>query len=110
MNDSRFGFKYGDLEAIVKVFSMFPEVKRAVIFGSRAKGNYQIGSDVDIALWTTSKNEAWLVPGTLNDETLLPYKFDVLNYDDINNGELKEHIDRAGIEIYQVKEKAESRA
>jgi hypothetical protein len=39
------------------------------------------------------------LPGILNEETLLPYKFDVLDYDKIDNRQLKEHITRAGIEI-----------
>jgi len=51
MNDNRFGFKPGDLETIVQTLSKFPEIKKAVIFGSRAKGTYQAGSDVDIAVW-----------------------------------------------------------
>jgi uncharacterized protein len=101
MNNSRFGFKYGDLETIIQVLSKFPEIERAVIFGSRAKGNYQKGSDVDIVIWTTDNSNVWQLPGILNDETLLPYKFDVLNYDKIDNQELKEHINRAGVEIYQ---------
>jgi predicted nucleotidyltransferase len=105
MNNSRFGFKYGDLETIIQVLSKFPAIERAVIFGSRAKGNYQAGSDVDIAIWTADNNEAWQVPDMLNNETLLPYKFDVLNYNKINNKELKEHISRAGVEIYEPKEK-----
>ena len=100
MNNSRFGFKYGDLETIIQVLSKFPEIEKAVIFGSRAKGNYQPGSDVDMAIWATNEAETWQLPGLLNDETLLPYKFDVLNYAKINNQELREHITRAGIEIY----------
>jgi uncharacterized protein len=100
MNNSRFGFKQGDLETIVEVLSMFPEIKKAAIFGSRAKGNYKRGSDVDIAIWTENNIGAWQLPGILNEETLLPYKFDVLDYDKIDNMQLKEHITRAGIEIY----------
>jgi len=106
MNNSQFGFKYGDLETIIQVLSKFPEIERAVIFGSRAKGNYQTGSDVDIAIWTTDNNEAWQVPAILNEETLLPYKFDLLDYNKINNQELKKHINRAGVEIYHAGAKA----
>ncbi|WP_295674661.1 nucleotidyltransferase domain-containing protein [uncultured Mucilaginibacter sp.] len=108
MNNSRFGFKYGDLETIIQVLSKFPEIERAVIFGSRAKGNHQRGSDVDIAVWTKDEYEAWQLPGMLNDETLLPYKFDVLNFNKINNPELKQHITRAGVEIYEPKAKIQA--
>jgi predicted nucleotidyltransferase len=101
MNDNRFGFKPGDLETIVQTLSKFPEIKKAVIFGSRAKGTYQAGSDVDIAVWAINDDKIRQLSGILNDETLLPYKFDILNYDKIDTQELKEHINRAGIEIYQ---------
>ena len=36
-----------------------------------------------------------------NEESLLPYYFDILDYDAIVNHDLKEHIDRVGIVIYQ---------
>lgn len=95
------GFKQDDLSIIVQIISTFPEIKRAVIFGSRAKGNYKAGSDVDIAIWAINNDAILRLSGILNDETLLPYKFDLLNYDTINNKKLKEHIDRVGIEIYK---------
>ena len=69
---------------IMDVFSRFSEVQEAVLFGSRAKGNYRQGSDIDIA-----------VKGTV-----LPYFVDIVVYDHIKNIALKEHIDRVGICIY----------
>jgi predicted nucleotidyltransferase len=98
---SKLGFKKDDLSIIVKVISTFPEIKKAVIFGSRAKGNYKVGSDADIAVWAINNDSILKLAGVLNDETLLPYKFDLLNYETINNKELKQHIDRVGIEIYK---------
>jgi len=101
MNNGQFGLKEGDLEVIIQMLMKFPEIEKAKIFGSRAKGNHQAGSDVDIVIWTKNNISAWELPGILNEETLLPYKFDVLNYHEIANAELKEHINRAGIKIYQ---------
>jgi predicted nucleotidyltransferase len=100
MSDNKFGFKDGDLEIITQTLAKVPGIKKAVIFGSRAKGNYQAGSDTDIAIWTTNDNAISQLYGILNDETLLPYKFDVLNYDKIDNPDLKEQIDLVGSEIY----------
>ena len=45
-----YGLRPEDVEEIVAVFARFPAVETALIFGSRAKGNYRPGSDVDIAL------------------------------------------------------------
>jgi predicted nucleotidyltransferase len=99
--DNDLGLKEGDLEEIIRILAKFSEIKKAVVFGSRAKGNYKAGSDADIAIWATTNDSILKLGGVLNDETLLPYKFDLLNYDTINNNELKEHIDRVGIEIYK---------
>ncbi len=100
MNNSRLGLKYGDLETIVAIIAQMPGISRAVVFGSLAKGNYKHGSDIDIAIWTMDDNKTMHLNSLLNDETLLPYKFDIINYAKIDNAELKAHIDRAGIEIF----------
>jgi predicted nucleotidyltransferase len=102
MSINQFGFKNGDLETIVQTIAKFPEIKKAVIFGSRAKGNHQAGSDADIAVWTVNENTIPQLAGILNDETLLPYKFDVLSYDKIDNPALREQINKSGIEIYSI--------
>lgn len=101
MNDASFGLKEGDLAAIIEVLSSAASLKKAVIFGSRAKGNYKQGSDVDIALFTPDKNLASHIAFLLNEETLMPYHFDVLDYYTITNQELKDHIDRVGIVFYK---------
>jgi len=98
---NKLGFKQGDLSTIVQIISTIPEIKKVVIFGSRAKGNYKAGSDTDMAVWSTNDAAILRLAGILNDETLLPYKFDVLNYNTINSNQLKEHIDRVGVEIYK---------
>lgn len=101
MNDAEFGFKAGDLQEIINIISRFSAIQKAVIFGSRVKGNYKSGSDVDIAIWFEGLDITPKINGLLNDETLLPYMFDVLNYQAIKNQDLKEHIDRVGITFYK---------
>lgn len=92
------GLRQKDIEIIVSVIQTHPEVTEAYLFGSYAKGNFRTGSDVDLAL-KEGKLTAEIVSSIsyqLNEETTLPYKFDVLNY---NNKDLKEHIDRIGIPL-----------
>jgi predicted nucleotidyltransferase len=101
MNNNEFGFKNGDLGIILQSISKFPEIEKAVIFGSRARGNHQTGSDADIAVWTTNDDTIWQLSGVLNNETLLPYKFDIVHYNKIDNPELKEQINLSGVEIYR---------
>ena len=46
----RYGLLPADLEVIVNTLQAYPQIEKALIFGSRAKGNYKPGSDVDIAI------------------------------------------------------------
>lgn len=74
-----------------------------MIFGSRAKGNYKPGSDVDIALRgeNITLNTVNKISFALNEESNMPYQFDVLNYHSIREPALCEHIDRVGIVCYE---------
>ena len=85
---------------IMDVFSRCSEVQEAVLFGSRAKGNYRQGSDIDIAVKGTVSKDVLSALLVAFDETVLPYFVDIVVYDHIKNIALKEHIDRVGICIY----------
>lgn len=96
-----FGLSDDELVEIRRILKERPEVEQAVIFGSRARGNYKRGSDVDICLMGTKVNRDTLfyISEQLNEETTMPYQFDILAYNSIKNDELKEHIDRVGIAL-----------
>lgn len=102
MNNKNFGLSGDDLDLIKTILSEFPEVESAYLFGSRAKGNYQRGSDVDIALKGKNLDRDILltISHILNEITTMPYQFDLLQHDTINNADLIEHIDRVGKCIY----------
>ena len=44
-----FGLLDRDIKYIIKALEQHDEIEKAIIFGSRAMGNYKKGSDVDIA-------------------------------------------------------------
>ena len=96
------GLRQDDLNAICEVLQAFPEVEQAVVFGSRAKETSKNGSDVDLALKGAelSFEQVNRISNLLNEETLMPYKFDVLHYEEISSLELIEDIDRVGVSIY----------
>ncbi|MFD1677945.1 nucleotidyltransferase domain-containing protein [Alicyclobacillus fodiniaquatilis] len=92
-----------DWEFIQKSLSKFPEIERAILFGSRAMGNYKRGSDVDLAIVGEKVTHKTLVELNewLNEIFPLPYVFDILHYQTILNQELQKHIDTHGKLIYQ---------
>jgi predicted nucleotidyltransferase len=77
-----------------------PNVVRARIFGSRAKGVYRSNSDIDIAVdGNVTPLEASIIKGDL-EELSCPVFFDVVSYQSISNADLREHIDRVGVVMY----------
>lgn len=95
----RFGLPPGALDKIINLLEQFSEVKLAKIYGSRAMGTYWRGSDIDIAIYGNCNTILGQLI-TQIDELPLPYKFDITDYNSINNLGLKEHIDRVGVVIY----------
>jgi len=96
MND-RFGLSEEDIRSIQSALSSIVGLERAVVFGSRAKGNFRPGSDVDIALYgQVDANEVRRAGTYLNEETAMPYHFDLIDYSSISLPVLKDHIDRVG--------------
>lgn len=97
-----FGLLDRDIKYILQAISKLKEIERAVIFGSRAMGNYKKGSDVDIVVMgnNITKDTILQLDEYLNEIYPLPYFFDIINYNEISNKKLKEHIDKVGKEIY----------
>ncbi|MCI5158452.1 MAG: nucleotidyltransferase domain-containing protein [Candidatus Electrothrix sp. AUS1_2] len=98
--------KYGLSEKVLKeiqtVFGEFAEIEEVVLYGSRAKGNYKPGSDIDIALKGKRLHLQLLNSIDMElDELLLPYIFDLSIYDHINNNDLLAHIQRVGKVLYR---------
>lgn len=98
-----FGLRDSDILSIRNVLENYPEVEKAYIFGSRAKGNFKNGSDVDIAIEGANVpyDTVVKISGILNEETIMPYMFDVLDYHAINNQDLTDHIDKNGVLFYK---------
>jgi predicted nucleotidyltransferase len=92
-----------DLKEIRTVLASCPEVERAILFGSRAKGTHRPGSDVDLAICGdgVSFDVVTKIHGMLEDQSKMPYLFDVVDYTHLQLKELRDHIDRVGITIYQ---------
>ncbi|MFM8438973.1 MAG: nucleotidyltransferase domain-containing protein [Candidatus Kapaibacterium sp.] len=87
--------------SIRRVLSLHANVHRARIFGSRAKGTFRDNSDIDIAVdGEVTPLEAAVIKGDL-EELPCPLSFDVVSYRSITNEDLREHIDRVGLVVFE---------
>jgi len=93
-----FGLQKSDISLIKAIFSEYPELDKVIIFGSRAMGNHKTGSDVDLALFGSLLTEKIVssIHFELNENSLMPYFFDVINYHSISTESLKDHINQQG--------------
>jgi nucleotidyltransferase substrate binding protein (TIGR01987 family) len=99
--ETTFGLERKDIDLINNVFATHPEIEAAILYGSRAKGNYKPWSDIDITLKGGKLTDAILrILSDEMEELLLPYIMDISIYSEINNPELIDHIKRVGILFY----------
>jgi type I restriction enzyme S subunit len=97
----RFGLDEHIIEKIIQVFEINSKVDKALVFGSRAKGNYRPDSDIDVAIKGNdiTIDDILKMSVALEDKGITN-KIDLINYTDIKEKALVEHIDRVGIEFY----------
>lgn len=100
MSNEKYGLRESDFIDIINILKKYPDIEKVVLFGSRAMENYQKGSDVDLAIFLNKKDLNLAIATELNENTLMPYKFDVVDYYRIREPALKVQIDKYGIEIY----------
>ncbi len=98
----RYGLSEQTIEKICGVFAKHPAIDNAVLYGSRAKGNFKPGSDIDLALHGAELSFKDLSDIDFElDDLLLPYTIDLLIFDQLSHAGLREHIERVGVVFYQ---------
>lgn len=87
-------------QKISEVLERYPMVEEAVLYGSRAKGTADQGSDIDLALrGDLDANMARQIEGDL-EELPIPQFFDVRAIRSITYQPLLDHIHRVGRVVY----------
>lgn len=83
-----------------------PEIAQVILYGSRAKGNFQNGSDIDLVIKGESVSHSQLLAlENRLDDLLLPYSMDLSLLHEIGNPELIGHIQRVGVVLYEKSDK-----
>ena len=98
-----FGLSEDVIGLLRSVFASVPAIEKVVIFGSRAKGNYRPGSDIDLAVFAADFTHDDLLDLLVKiDDLELLYQVDCIDYATITNDALRDHIDRVGRVLYAV--------
>lgn len=97
----KFGLNTAIIQRFHEVFQRHPEISEVLIYGSRAKGNFREGSDVDITFKGENLNQELLKKIEQELDALnTPYLLDVSIYHQLTSKTLLDHIDRMGKTFY----------
>lgn len=96
-----FGLARITLDKLESVFHKHDSIESVIIYGSRAKGNYKVGSDIDLTIKGSILpfSELMQVEDQI-DDLFLPYRVDLSQYETLKNTNLIDHINRVGVIIY----------
>jgi predicted nucleotidyltransferase len=99
---TQYGIPESDLDDLLSELRKNSKISEIILFGSRAKGTYRNGSDIDIALKGRKLNLNDILDATMDiDKLLLPYKIDLVIYTRINEPALIEQINRVGVILFK---------
>ncbi|WP_297324282.1 nucleotidyltransferase domain-containing protein [Nitrosomonas sp.] len=101
IQDRPFGLSSTTLDKLNSVFAQHPAINSVLIYGSRVKGNYRAGSDIDLTIKGDEIPFAEFIHiENQIDDLMLPYTVDLSQYHLLENTDLIAHIDRIGVAIY----------
>lgn len=97
-----FGLPAHAIEALRSVFKGWPQIQQVQLYGSRAKGSYRPGSDIDLVIEGEELTLSQLLAiENQIDDLLLPWMVDISLKHQIDNTSLLEHIARVGVTFYR---------
>lgn len=99
----KYGLPQSAIQKICVVLARYPQVDKAILYGSRAKGTYKNGSDIDLTLRGGTDLTLNVIYKILDDldELLLPYTIDLSIFNNIGDPDVIEHIQRVGVTFYE---------
>ena len=104
---NEFGLSEKTMQTISAIYEKFPAVKRVIVYGSRAMGNFREGSDIDMTLVGDKPidYDTVLKLYGMFDDSDLPYLVDISDFSSLKNPDLIDHINRRGKVLYERTEK-----
>lgn len=102
-NLNEFGLSETTMAEIRTIYTRHPAVRRVIVYGSRAMGNFREGSDIDMTIIADedfAPNELFHIMGEF-DDSMLPYLVDISVFSELKNPDLISHINRRGKILYE---------
>jgi predicted nucleotidyltransferase len=99
---AKHGLNASVLGQITAVLVQFPQVEKAILFGSRAKGTHKPGSDIDLAL--IGPDLTWQILGSIEfafDDLPIPHRFSLIMFNERTDPDVAAHIRRVGIPLFE---------
>ncbi|MDE0481378.1 MAG: nucleotidyltransferase domain-containing protein [Candidatus Poribacteria bacterium] len=99
----KYGLSQQTLQKIHDVFVQYPQIEEVVLYGSRARGDYKNGSDIDLTLHGGDSLTHTILSKIANDldDQLLPYTIELSIFKNIRNPDMVEQIERVGVVFYK---------
>jgi predicted nucleotidyltransferase len=99
---NEFGLSAREMNEVFRILLAHPQITRVFVFGSRAKGTFHTGSDLDLAIMNDDVDPKIVdkVIGAFN-ESSLPFSVDLVQYHALTHDSFKSHIDRVAKVFYQ---------
>jgi uncharacterized protein len=98
-NQSQINIPSHNLEELLELFSNYESITKVVLFGSRARGDNKLRSDIDLAIWGDSKDIRTL-SYMIDEESKILLHVDLIEYESLESEKMKYNINQEGVTIY----------
>jgi predicted nucleotidyltransferase len=93
-----FGLSEKTLSSLRSYFVGIPEVEQVILYGSRARGDYHKGSDIDFMLIGSGITPRLLSKMDMEiDDLLLPYFIQIIDRKQIRDASFLEVVEKEGV-------------
>ena len=96
-----FGITQNIINELNNIFHKYENIEKVIIYGSRAKGNFREGSDIDLTIIGGIERKDLMKIKDEIDDSYIPYLFDISIYNQLTSESLKDHINRVGKIFYK---------
>ena len=98
----KYGLSDRTIEKIHSVLIKYPQIEKAILYGSRATGAYRNGSDIDLTLCGEGLTHSILTKIDFDlDDLLLPYTIDISDFSKIGNPDMVAQIKKDGVNFFE---------